>query len=198
MTAIDRTAYPRFKTHPSTKELAELYTPTPEEITFAQTQVSNHSGVLCLLVMLKSFQRLGYFPHPDLVPTPVIRHLRSYLKFPSWVSAIPSLRTRRRYEQAVRAYLAVKSYDLVGQQLAATVIAQAAEVMDHPADLINVVIEELVGYGCNLGPNQTARHTRGLVTSHMLSYTNRRHMNADKLQAAIRVHHQRLQSPEFT
>jgi TnpA family transposase len=42
------------------------------------------------------------------------------------------------------------------------------------------------GYGCNLGPNQTARHTRGLVTSHMLSYTNRRHMSADKLQAAIR------------
>jgi TnpA family transposase len=42
------------------------------------------------------------------------------------------------------------------------------------------------GYGCNLGPNQTARHTRGLVTSHMLSYTNRRHVDATKIEAAIR------------
>jgi len=42
------------------------------------------------------------------------------------------------------------------------------------------------GYGCNLGPNQTARHTRGLVTSHMLSYTNRRHVDASKIEAAIR------------
>jgi hypothetical protein len=105
MTAIERTAYPRFKSQPSAKELAELYIPTPEEIVFAQTQVNSNSGLLSLLVMLKSFQRLGYFPHPDLVPTPVIRHLRSCLKFPSWVSAIPSVRTRRRYQQAIRAYL---------------------------------------------------------------------------------------------
>ena len=42
------------------------------------------------------------------------------------------------------------------------------------------------GYGCNLGPNQTARHTRGLVTSHMLSYTNRRHVDATKIAAANR------------
>ncbi len=32
----------------------------------------------------------------------------------------------------------------MAQQLAATASAQAAEVMDHPADLINVAIEELV------------------------------------------------------
>jgi len=42
------------------------------------------------------------------------------------------------------------------------------------------------GYGCNLGPNQTARHTRGAVTSHMLSYINRRHITAENLQAASR------------
>lgn len=42
------------------------------------------------------------------------------------------------------------------------------------------------GYGCNLGPNQTARHTRGLVTSHMLSYINRRHVSTEILQSASR------------
>jgi len=40
-------------------------------------------------------------------------------------------------------------------------------------------------YGCNLGPNQMARHSQGAVTSHMISYTNRRHISA-KIEAAIR------------
>ena len=41
-------------------------------------------------------------------------------------------------------------------------------------------------YGCNLGPNQMARHAKGLVSSHALSYTNTRHINANKIEAAIR------------
>lgn len=41
-------------------------------------------------------------------------------------------------------------------------------------------------YGCNLGPNQAARHFRGAVTAHMLSFVNRRHIDANKLAAACR------------
>lgn len=44
----------------------------------------------------------------------------------------------------------------------------------------------IFAYGCNLGPNQMARHAKGRVTNHALSYTNRRHITADKLEAAIR------------
>jgi hypothetical protein len=44
---------------------------------------------------------------------------------------------------AIRAYLCVNPYDNAAQLVAA--IAVAAEVKDHPADLINVAIEELVG-----------------------------------------------------
>src|SRR5882724_3641992 len=40
-------------------------------------------------------------------------------------------------------------------------------------------------YGCNLGPAQAARHLRGLVTLHELSFVNRRHVDAHKLNAAI-------------
>ena len=38
------------------------------------------------------------------------------------------------------------------------------------------------GYGCNLGPWQTARHTRGLVTPHQISHANRRHVTAIGLE----------------
>jgi hypothetical protein len=40
--------------------------------------------------------------------------------------------------------------------------------------------------GCNLGPNQAARHMNGKVSSHTLSFVNQRHMSADKLDAARR------------
>jgi TnpA family transposase len=42
------------------------------------------------------------------------------------------------------------------------------------------------GYGCNLGPAQTVRHMRGQVTTHQLSFVNRRHVTAAKLNEAIR------------
>lgn len=80
-----------------------------------------------------------------LLPTfAVVNHLRSYLKFPPSVSAIPALRSRRRYEQLIRTYIQIKAYDRIARQVAANAIAEAAQVKDHPADLINVAIEELI------------------------------------------------------
>lgn len=143
MTTIERTAYPRFKQHPSAQELA-LYTPTPEEIKFVKSRSKSHVGLLSFMVMLKSFQRLGYFPHPGLVPAAVINHLRSCLKLNSWVKASPSVRSQRYYQQAIREYLGVKPYDKTAQKLTAIAIASIAQVKDHPADLLNVAIEELV------------------------------------------------------
>ena len=40
--------------------------------------------------------------------------------------------------------------------------------------------------GCNLGPNQAARHMSGLVSAHMLSWVNRRHITVEKIEAAQR------------
>jgi TnpA family transposase len=40
--------------------------------------------------------------------------------------------------------------------------------------------------GTNLGVNQGARHMRGAVTAHMLSFVNRRHVTAEKIDAAMR------------
>ena len=41
------------------------------------------------------------------------------------------------------------------------------------------------GYGCNLGPNQTARHAPGMTTAQALRRINAQHINADKLEAAM-------------
>jgi TnpA family transposase len=40
-------------------------------------------------------------------------------------------------------------------------------------------------YGTNLGPHQASRHLRGLVSAHELGFTNTRHINSPKLEAAL-------------
>ncbi|HJX64445.1 MAG TPA: Tn3 family transposase [Polyangia bacterium] len=41
------------------------------------------------------------------------------------------------------------------------------------------------GYGCNLGPNQTARHAPEIATAPALRRINAQHINVDKLEAAM-------------
>ncbi|MGO9357812.1 MAG: Tn3 family transposase [Xanthobacteraceae bacterium] len=41
------------------------------------------------------------------------------------------------------------------------------------------------GYGCNLGPNQTARHAPEIATAQAMRRINAQHINADKLEAAM-------------
>ena len=66
--SIDRTAYPRFKRLVSARELAESFTPTAEEITWARGRTQTEGHLLSLVVLLKCYQRLGYFPKLRDVP----------------------------------------------------------------------------------------------------------------------------------
>ena len=171
ITVISRTAYPQFKRYPSNKELHELYTPTEEEIKFVSSRTKSKTGLLGLMVMLKSFQRLGYFTHPELVPQPIIIHLRTCLELDYQASPIPSLRSIRYYQQAIRNYLKINPYNHRGQELAAIAISNAAEVRDHPADLINVAIEELVRQRYELPAfgtlDRLASHIRSIVNTRL-------------------------------
>ncbi|PZO08234.1 MAG: hypothetical protein DCF25_22435 [Leptolyngbya foveolarum] len=144
MTALNRTAYPYFKQSPSPRELAELYTPTADELDLAERRVRSVPNRLSFLVLLKSFQRLGYFPKDEVIPAPVTSHLREQLGLDADVSASAPGASRRRYYQVIRDYLQVKPYDSSAEQVATTAIEAAVSVMDHPSDLINVAVERLI------------------------------------------------------
>ena len=117
-------------------------------------------------MLLKSFQRLGYFPHPEVVPELVISHIRKQLGLEAAVSAIAPAATRRRYYQVIRKHLHVKFYDNAAEQVATTAIEAAVGVMDHPTDLINVAIETLVKESYELPAFSTlerlAKHLRAV------------------------------------
>ncbi len=150
MTSIERTAYPRFSRAPSVKELRELYTPTPHDIAFVTTRARGDGPQFALMILLKAFQRLGYFPNPQEIPGAVISHIRTVMQFPD--DLVPDIvsRTLYRYHAAIRAHLEIKSEGKYIRHIAAKAIYEAVQVMDTPADLINVAIETLVKEHCEL------------------------------------------------
>ncbi len=72
MASIERTAYPRLKSNFTKTELRDFYTPSLEEIFFVRETARNSEPQLHLLLQLKLFERLGYFPHLEDVPEPII------------------------------------------------------------------------------------------------------------------------------
>ena len=80
MTAIERTAYPRFTRAPSIKELGEIYTPTPANVAFVSTKARGPAKQLALMILLKVYERLHYFPDPQSIP----RAARGWRIFVAW------------------------------------------------------------------------------------------------------------------
>jgi hypothetical protein len=58
---IERTAYPRLSGSPSARELAEVFTPSADELAWVQARTISEHHRLALLVLLLCYKRLGFF-----------------------------------------------------------------------------------------------------------------------------------------
>jgi len=145
MASIERTAYPRFKRSLTPQLLHALYTPTGDELAFAQKTARSPTSQLSLLVLLKSFQQLGYFPKISDVPVAIVNLLRNCLSLiPAMEPGYEETRTLYRHHQAIRDYLRVTPWGTGASRLAIKAVSEAAETKDNPADLINVALEMLI------------------------------------------------------
>ena len=145
MASIERTAYPRFKRYFTPAELIEIYTPSPTEITFGLANTSGQKNFLNLIILLKSFQRLGYFPKLTEVPVQIVNHIRDNLNLPEeTLLGYDQSRTLYRHKREIRAYLKVIPFDKQARHIITETVYKSAYVMDNPADLINVAVEVLV------------------------------------------------------
>ncbi len=146
MASRERTAYPRFKGIIPDRDLQDLFTPTQEELQFLKTATTQEPRLrLNVMLLLKTFQFLGYFPLLQHIPAGIIQHVRAALKIPSETGpGYESEKTLYRHYQAIRAYLNVQAFDAEAKRIAEHTIRQAAQTMDDSADLINVAIEVLI------------------------------------------------------
>lgn len=145
VTSIERTAYPRFKRQLSARELHVFFTPQPDEVAWARGAAGSDEHVLALVVWLKCFGRLGYFPALDTVPAAVVDHVRRDLGLAAQTTARhTSARTAERHWDLVRRRAGVVRDPGGARKVAAEAIHDAAFARNHPPDLINIALERLV------------------------------------------------------
>ncbi|MEU4704535.1 Tn3 family transposase [Nonomuraea dietziae] len=148
---MGRTAYPRFARVVSARELAADFTPTDAEVGWARGHTQDEHHLLMLVVWLKSYQRLGYFPKIAEVPAAVAGHVRGALGLADEVElrqAAPM--TASRHRAFVRKRLGVSYESARVRRIAEQAVRKAVRSKDNPADLINVALEELVRARCEL------------------------------------------------
>ena len=75
MSSVHETAYPRFKTDLTQRELEDIYNPTDVELRLSRRLGKTITGRLYLLVLLKTVQRLGYFVMLADVPPAILAFL---------------------------------------------------------------------------------------------------------------------------
>src|SRR6266568_2891465 len=150
MSSIERTAYPRFTRAPSVKELREIYTPTPTDVAFVATKARGPAQKFALMILLKVYQRLHYFPDPQSIPGALISHIRAVMNLPNDLVPDISPATLYRYYGVLREHLELNSQGKHARHVAAQAMHAAAQVMENPADLINAAIETLLVAHCEL------------------------------------------------
>lgn len=151
VTSIERTAYPRFKRLITARELHLFFSPSREEAEWAAGRTQSAEHRLALLLMLKSYQRMGCFPKLAEIPNMVADFVRRAVELPD--GTLPEYASQRSAEQhraLVRKRLGAK-YDAAGARaVAAETIRAEAEAKNNPADLINTALEKLVEAGLEL------------------------------------------------
>jgi hypothetical protein len=143
---IADTAYPRLPAEPDPAEL-EAFTPDPAEIAFARQRTRQPGPRLALLVLLKTFQRLGYVARLADMPDALVAHVAASANL---VGAVPAIAGyddssyRARLAALVRGYVGVAAYNRTARGIAVRACVEAAGTRDDLADIVNTGIEELL------------------------------------------------------
>lgn len=167
MPVIADTAYPRLAANPSPVELEEAFSPSIAELGFTEAHTRRPGPRLALLVLLKTFQRLGYFVPLANVPSVIVAHVATRAGLASAVGEVTEYdgtSYRRRLMAMVRSFLGVTAYDRGGRNIVVQASIEAARTRDDLPDIINVAIEELLrkryelpAFGTLLRIGRTAR-----------------------------------------
>jgi hypothetical protein len=141
------TAYPRFKTRLTTTELEQFYTPTEEEWAFCASVTRLPITQLGIAILLKTFQRLGYFVRSNEIPEIIIQHIATSInRRVDRKGLLDYDQSKVRYNHLVviKQFLSVVSFSDQGKALLHTTLRDAALTKEDVADIINVGIEILV------------------------------------------------------
>ncbi|WP_331743556.1 DUF4158 domain-containing protein (plasmid) [Streptomyces sp. NBC_00873] len=151
MTSIERTAYPRFKRLITAHELHLFFSPTRDELQWAADATDGDEHLLALLLMLKSYQRMGCFPALAEVPEQVVEFVRRQVELPEGTLPLHRAeRTAKHHRGLVRTKVGVKYDQGAARRIVERSIRKEAAAKNRPADLINIALEKVVEAGLEL------------------------------------------------
>ena len=97
------------------------------------------------MLQLKTFQQLGYFPNIHAIPKTIVRTIRQALGTPRAVKlGYQHADTKYRHRRLIRELLGIDENNKSRDQLIMQLAEEAAQTMNDPANIINVILEALV------------------------------------------------------
>jgi len=151
VTSIERTAYPRFKRLITAHELHLFFSPTREELEWAAEATDSDEHLLALLLMLKSYRRVGCFPALEDVPEMVVDFVRRAVELAEGTLPVyRAERTAKHHRGLVRKRVGVTYDQAKARGIVEQSIRKEAEAKNRPADLINIALEKVVEAGLEL------------------------------------------------
>lgn len=175
MTSIERTAYPYISANKaiSKKTLDTCYVLTKEELSYINQSIRGSRLQFNFAIQLKTFQNLSYFVDMKEVPQVILYHLKKQIGLSHNLRPFyKHPKTLARHRERIRNYLKVRSWREKretdsAQRTAIQAAYKASQTLNYVADIINVVIEELVIKRFELPPFHTldrlVYHTRATV-----------------------------------
>ena len=148
MSSVEETAYPRLHEELEAQELEQLYTATAKERAFVNTAARRAKSRPFLLLQLKLIQRLGYSVQLGSVPLTITAHVcrKSKFKRPSKeeLDRYDGSAEFSRHRHEVLTVLRLTDLDESGMKWLGQRARAAASTKQELADIINVMLEELV------------------------------------------------------
>jgi Domain of unknown function (DUF4158) len=188
MPTLHETAYPRINSTLTDNDLQTVYTPTPEDVAFAERVTRLPAMKVGLLALLKTFQRLGYFLPFAQMPRRILTHISAGLGLVSLLTDTDTYNTPStlyRHQSVIRDYLSVAVYGPAACRAALTAGMDAAQTKEDLADIINVRIEALVHHRCELPAFSTLE--RIAFTARRFVNQRYQHTIAERLGIAMRT-----------
>lgn len=151
VTSIERTAYPRFKRLITAHELHLFFSPSRDELEWAAEATDCDEHLLALLLMLKSYRRMGCFPALEDVPEMVVDFVRWAVELPEGTLPVyRAERTAKHHRGLVRKQAGVTYDQAKARGIVEQSIRKEAAAKNRPADLINIALEKVVEAGLEL------------------------------------------------
>ena len=147
MVEIEKTAYPRFSKHKklTNKTLQTICTPSQEEVLMAEQYTKDPHNKFKFLILLKSFQKLGYFLPIEEIPNQIKTHIAGCLQLPEDLEInYSNKKTFHSHKQLIRTLLLINPFDPKAQELAQNIGMERAYRINNLPDIINGIIEELI------------------------------------------------------